>query len=197
MRHAGLEQPIKAAPPDRQSLGLAMPAASQKQLRWLMARGNLARLLHGLVLLLALAALAHILTTLLIPHYASQDSGSLFVVSGAEGRADLIGTDVNPETAIIDADPFTAIGAMVTRRSQGGTDLDASQAVTPEEAVAAYTRLGAWAQREEHEKGMLREGMLADLAVLDRDIIEGDPAAIAGTCVLATVVGGRVAYAAG
>jgi uncharacterized membrane protein len=110
MTHAALEQPIKAAPPDRQSLSIAMRAASQKQLRWLMARGNLARLLHGLVLLLVLAALAHILTTLLIPRYARQDSGSLFVVSGAEGQADLIGTDVNPETAIIDADPFTAIG---------------------------------------------------------------------------------------
>ncbi len=110
MTHAALEQPVKAAPPDRRSLSRAMRAASQKQLWRLMARGNLARLLHGLVLFLALAALAHILTTLLIPRYARQDSGSLFVVAGAEGRADLIGTDVNPETAIIDADPFTAIG---------------------------------------------------------------------------------------
>ena len=110
MTHATLGQPIKGTPPDRQSRSLAMRAASQQQLRQLMARGNFARMLHGLVLFLALAALAHILTTLLIPLYARQDSGSLFVVAGAEGRADLIGKDVNPETAIIDADPFTAIG---------------------------------------------------------------------------------------
>ena len=110
MTDTSLDQPIKAAPPDRRSLSLAMRASSQKQLKRLLARGNRARLLHGLALFMALAALAHILTTLLIPRYARQDAGSLFVVSGAEGRADLIGTDVHPEMAVIDADPFTAIG---------------------------------------------------------------------------------------
>ncbi|MCU0884550.1 MAG: hypothetical protein MUC44_06305 [Beijerinckiaceae bacterium] len=110
MSDTALDQPIKAAPPDRRSLSLAMRASSGKQLRRLLARGNLARLLHGLALFVALAALAHLLTTLLIPRYARQDAGSLFVVAGAEGRADLIGMDVQAEVAIIDADPFTAIG---------------------------------------------------------------------------------------
>ncbi len=124
------------------------------------------------------AAMAH-----MWPHRALIDAGV-----PAPGHSDF---------AVCRVNPFTAIGAMVTRRTQGGTDLDASQAVTPLEAVAAYTRLGAWAQREEQEKGVLREGMLADLAVLDRDIMEGDPAAIAGTRVRATVVGGRIAFAGG
>ncbi|NMJ42343.1 amidohydrolase [Roseomonas sp. JC162] len=96
--------------------------------------------------------------------------------------------------AVCRVNPFTALGAMVTRRSQTGADLDASEAVTPMEALAAYTTLGAWAQREEHEKGSLEVGKLADLAVLDTDILTCDPAAIRGTGVIATVVGGMLRH---
>ena len=92
--------------------------------------------------------------------------------------------------AVCRVNPFTALGAMVTRRSQTGADLDASEAVTPMQALAAYTTLGAWAQREETEKGSLEVGKLADLAVLDTDILACDPAAIRRTQVVATVVGG-------
>jgi predicted amidohydrolase YtcJ len=92
--------------------------------------------------------------------------------------------------AVCRVNPFTAIGAMVTRRSQTGADLDDREAVTPIQALAAYTTLGAWAQREEHEKGSLELGKLADLAVLDTDILGGDPATIRDTQVVATVVGG-------
>jgi predicted amidohydrolase YtcJ len=86
--------------------------------------------------------------------------------------------------------PFTALGAMVTRRSQTGADLDESEAVTPMQALAAYTTLGAWAQREENDKGSLERGKLADLAVLDTDILTCDPGAIRATRVVATAVGG-------
>lgn len=95
--------------------------------------------------------------------------------------------------AVCRVNPFPAIGAMVTRRSQTGADLDSSEAVTPRQALAAYTTLGAWAQREEREKGSLEVGKLADLAVLDTDILHCDPATIRDTRVIATVVGGRIA----
>ena len=98
--------------------------------------------------------------------------------------------------AVCRVNPFTALGAMVTRRSQTGADLDASEAVTPIQALAAYTTLGAWAQREEAEKGSLEAGKLADLAVLDTDILTCDPAAIRDTRVTATVVGGVVRHGA-
>jgi hypothetical protein len=98
--------------------------------------------------------------------------------------------------AVCRVSPWTAIAAMVTRRTTGGADLDAREAVTPREALRAYTWLGAWAQREEHEKGSLEPGKLADLILLDRDVLEGDPGEIAGTRVLATVVGGVVNHRA-
>ncbi len=96
--------------------------------------------------------------------------------------------------AVCRVNPFTALGAMVTRRTTTGADLDAREAVTPREALAAYTTLGAWAQREEHEKGSLAVGKLADLAVLDTDILACDPTAIAATRVAATVVGGVIRH---
>lgn len=96
--------------------------------------------------------------------------------------------------AVCRVNPFTALGAMVTRRSQTGADLDAAEAVTPHQALAAYTTLGAWAQREEADKGSLEPGKLADLAVLDTDILACDPALIRATRVTATVVGGIVRH---
>jgi predicted amidohydrolase YtcJ len=96
--------------------------------------------------------------------------------------------------AVCRVSPWTALAAMVTRRTQGGADLDAREAITPIEAVRAYTWLGAWAQREEHEKGSLEIGKLADLIVLDRDVLGPDHAAIAGTRVSATVVGGAIRH---
>ncbi|WP_137124390.1 amidohydrolase [Roseomonas sp. HF4] len=96
--------------------------------------------------------------------------------------------------AVCRVNPFTAIGAMVTRQSGTGADLDATEAVTPAQALAAYTTLGAWAQREEQDKGSLEPGKLADLAVLDTDILTCDPAAIRDTRVAATVVGGTIRH---
>jgi len=94
--------------------------------------------------------------------------------------------------------PFTAMQAMVTRKSDTGGALDApgapSEAVTPEEALRAYTTLGAWSGREEHVKGSLETGRLADMAILDRDLftIAGDE--ISKIRVDATIVAGIVRY---
>jgi predicted amidohydrolase YtcJ len=96
--------------------------------------------------------------------------------------------------AVCRVSPWTAIAAMVTRRTTTGADLDAREAITPMEAVRAYTTLGAWAQREEADKGSLEPGKLADLIILDRDVLNGGD--IAGTRVLTTIVGGELRHRA-
>lgn len=92
--------------------------------------------------------------------------------------------------AVCRMNPFTAMACMVGRRTSGGTDLDASEAVSPAEALRAYTWLGAWAQREEAEKGSLEPGKLADFAVLDADILRAEPGEIRAARVLSTHVHG-------
>jgi predicted amidohydrolase YtcJ len=60
----------------------------------------------------------------------------------------------------------------------------AARDLTLEEAVGAWTSGGAYAEHMEGEKGEVREGCLADLAVVDLE----------RSAVAATVVGGRVVY---
>jgi len=72
-----------------------------------------------------------------------------------------------------------------------------AEAITREQAVMAYTRGSAYAERAEGEKGTLAPGMLADLAVLSRDIFTIPANDLPSTVSLLTLVGGRVAYDAG
>ena len=58
------------------------------------------------------------------------------------------------------------------------------------QAFAAYTSGSAHVNHLD-DTGVLAPGLLADLAVLDRDPFAGDPAAIGETRVVATYVDGR------
>jgi predicted amidohydrolase YtcJ len=68
------------------------------------------------------------------------------------------------------------------------------QALTREQALQTYTTNGAFAAFEEHEKGMLAPGMMADVVVLSKDIMTVPPEEILGTQALYTIVGGRVVF---
>ncbi|MEQ8398436.1 amidohydrolase [Thalassobaculum sp.] len=98
------------------------------------------------------------------------------------------------DAMIVKANPFLALWSMVNRKSDTGGDLDASQAVTPAEALRAYTWLGAYSGREEHLKGTLEIGKLADVAVLDRDYFSIPTEQIRDVQVDMTVIGGAVVF---
>ena len=63
-----------------------------------------------------------------------------------------------------------------------------------EEALRAYTAGVAYAHFRDGEEGVIRPGMLADIVVLDRDIMADPSAGIDRARILATVVGGKVVY---
>jgi predicted amidohydrolase YtcJ len=71
------------------------------------------------------------------------------------------------------------------------------QRVSVVEAIATYTINGAWLDHMEKLKGSIEVGKLADLCVLDQDILTVDPHRIKDTRTLMTVVGGKVVYDAG
>ena len=71
---------------------------------------------------------------------------------------------------------------------------EAMRTLTLDEALAAWTSGAAYAEHAEHEKGGVRAGMLADLAVLDRDLTVASREEVARTKVEATVVNGRLVY---
>jgi predicted amidohydrolase YtcJ len=90
--------------------------------------------------------------------------------------------------------PITGIAGCVTRRSSSGKYLCREQAISVMDAIRAYTVNGAYLEGTEDEKGSLESGKLADMVVLDRDILTIDPLDIINTRVLMTIVGGEVVY---
>jgi len=72
-----------------------------------------------------------------------------------------------------------------------------AEALTMEEAVTAYTRGSAMAEFQENQKGSIKPGYLADLAVLSQDIFTIPQPAIPGTVSVLTLVGGEITWDAG
>jgi predicted amidohydrolase YtcJ len=91
---------------------------------------------------------------------------------------------------VVDGRPLRGIHDMVNRRTDSGAEFALAEALTPLEAVRAYTWGSAYASKCEHRRGSIAAGRLADLAVLSDDLTSIDPSRIADIDVVATVVGG-------
>jgi predicted amidohydrolase YtcJ len=95
------------------------------------------------------------------------------------------------------ATPLEGIYAAVTRRTlddrhPGGWIPE--QKIAVEDALRAYTSGGAYASFEEHEKGSLAPGKLADIVIIDRDLTKIAPETIRDAKIDYTIVGGRIVY---
>jgi len=71
-----------------------------------------------------------------------------------------------------------------------------SQALTVEQALTAYTSGSAAAEFAEHDKGMLKPGMLADMALLSQDIFKVPTPDLPRTLSILTMVNGKVVHSA-
>ena len=97
-------------------------------------------------------------------------------------------------------DPLLGIYAAVTRRTTDGANPEGwvpEQKVTVEEALAAYTADGAYANCRDDVVGTLEPGKYADLVVLSDDVFAIDPPAIEGVTVDLTMVEGKIVYQRG
>jgi hypothetical protein len=131
-----------------------------------------------------------------------------FLTSEVAWLADRVGPERSPRTyafrTLLDAgvtlagssdaplespDVLAGIGAAVTRHG-----FEPAQALTPAEAVAMYTRGGAYAQQREDVAGSLRQGHRADLVVLSHDPTAVAPERIADIEVRCTIIGGQVVH---
>ncbi|HEY6775308.1 MAG TPA: amidohydrolase [Thermoleophilaceae bacterium] len=95
------------------------------------------------------------------------------------------------DAPVEELDPLAGIVAGVRRTLDERPPWRPEQAVTVEEALRAATVAPAWLEGQEHRRGTLRPGMLADLVVLDRDPLTCPPEELPGLRLLATMVGGR------
>ncbi len=90
------------------------------------------------------------------------------------------------------------IQAAVLRESKAtGTVRGPDQRITVAEAIRMYTIEGAWQDHAEQYKGSIEPGKLADLCILDRDILNVEPHEIKDIKTVMTVAGGNIVYDAG
>lgn len=97
---------------------------------------------------------------------------------------------------VVDGRPLLGMHDLVNRTTDGGQPLAPEEAMTGLEALTAYTLGSAYASHQEHERGAVLPGRLADLAVLSDDPATIDPGRIRDIEVLRTVLGGELVHEA-
>jgi predicted amidohydrolase YtcJ len=101
------------------------------------------------------------------------------------------GTDAPVE----DVDPIKSFYASVTRkREDTGLTFFTEQKMTRAEAIYSYTLGNAFAAFEDHFKGSIRPGKVADFVILSNDLIKCSDEEILQTKVLYTITDGKIRY---
>jgi len=93
-----------------------------------------------------------------------------------------------------DDNPFIGLKAAIDRLDHAGDPLGAEQAITPEEALYAYTMGGALLSGDEANRGSITPGKWADLVMLSGDPLATPPARLLDLRVEQTYVGGKLVY---
>ena len=93
---------------------------------------------------------------------------------------------------VSDISIIRGIQAAVTRKKWADTDPD--QSFSLHEALEAYCVEGAYTEFQEHQKGQIMPGFVADIVILDGDIENTAPAAFHTIGISTTICGGRVTY---
>jgi len=103
------------------------------------------------------------------------------------------GTDA---TRVSSYNPWVALYWLTTGKTVGGMKLYTEKNVVSREmALELYTKGSAWFSNDQDKKGQIKAGMLADLAVLDRDYFTVAEEQIKSIEALLTVVDGKIVYA--
>ncbi len=93
--------------------------------------------------------------------------------------------------------PLFNMWVAVNRKTRSGKILGPDLRITPEQALAAYTREAAWEFGMEHEAGSLEPGKYADFVVLAEDPLTVDHDHIKDIRIVATVMNGEITYMQG
>lgn len=129
---------------------------------------------------------AHFAMQNLYPARSTMDFGAV-TIAGSDAPVD----DRSPR-------PFVNMAVGATRQGEDGGILNAAEALDIHQLIAAYTINGARHLHQEEGTGSIEPGKRADLALLDRNIVDlyesGRAAEIAGTRVDLTVFDGEVIY---
>lgn len=93
---------------------------------------------------------------------------------------------------VVTQNPLRGVSNAVTRQPWAAGMPNQNQTLTG--TLIAYTRDAAFGEFQEHQKGQVREGYLADLLMLPQNLFEIPPAEIAGLKPTLTMADGRIVY---
>jgi predicted amidohydrolase YtcJ len=91
-------------------------------------------------------------------------------------------------------DPMINLNVALNREKWAPGDPD--QRLTLEEVILGYTRDAAYAEFQEHQKGQLKEGYLADMVLFSEDLFEVPAREILRAKAIMTVVDGKIVHEA-
>jgi predicted amidohydrolase YtcJ len=106
------------------------------------------------------------------------------------------GTDYQVEPL----NPMEGLYASVTRKDRLGEEGEGwhpEQKIKMEDAIKYYTLGSAYSQFMEDRKGMIKTGCLADIVILDKDLLTIPENEIMKTKVDYTIIGGKIVYNSG
>lgn len=105
------------------------------------------------------------------------------------------GTDA---TRVASYNPWVSLSWLVTSQTLGGTRLyPVANRLDRETALRLWTEANTWFSNEQGKKGQVKEGQLADLAVLSDDYFSVPEADIVHLRSVLTILGGKVVYGDG
>ena len=120
---------------------------------------------------------------------------SIFDTGGIAGGGSDHMQKIGPRRSINPYDPFLGMATTVIRQPRGMKEpLHPEEALTRQEMIRFYTRNNAWVIRQEKELGTLEPGKMADMVIVDTDLLTCADDAIEKTQVMATYVGGQEVY---
>ncbi|HEY4194795.1 MAG TPA: amidohydrolase [Mucilaginibacter sp.] len=101
-------------------------------------------------------------------------------------------------TRVSSYNPWVSMYWLTAGKTVGGLEIYNSKTkLSRETALEIYTKGSAWFSNEQHKKGMIKVGMLADLAVLDKDYFQVTDEEIKSIEAELTIVAGNIVYAKG
>ncbi|MBT4522840.1 MAG: amidohydrolase, partial [Halieaceae bacterium] len=98
------------------------------------------------------------------------------------------------DTPIVPPDMMRLLWASVNRITRSGQVLGEAQRISPIEALKSITINAAYQYFEEHRKGSIEVGKIADLTILDANPLTVEPEAIKDIKVLETIKDGRTVF---
>jgi len=93
---------------------------------------------------------------------------------------------------VVSFDPMTHFNVALNREKLAPASTD--QRLTLEECLIGYTRDAAYVEFQEHQKGQIKAGYLADLVLFSHDLFELKPEEIMTAKPVMTMIDGRIVY---